>query len=98
MHCLPASIVYYFIIAIHALLNVLLGFFFTSWLFIVLWESIMKQPIPLAYSRLFFLRFQKKWSENCKTPLITKWMQLSELVYNNKFKCHLISFNACLID
>lgn len=90
MHCLPASIVYYFIIAIHALLNVLLVFFFTSWLFIVLWESIMKQPIPLAYSRLFFLRFQKKWSENCKTPLITKWMQLSQLVYNNKFKCHLV--------
>lgn len=27
MHYLPASIVYYFIIAIHALLNVLLGFF-----------------------------------------------------------------------
>lgn len=59
MHCLPASIVYYFIIAIHALLNVLLGGFFTSWLFIVLCEGIMKQPIPLAYSHLFFYGFRK---------------------------------------
>lgn len=60
MHCLPASIVYYFIIAIHALLNGLLVVFFTSWLFIVLWESIMKQPIPLAYSRLFFSTVSEK--------------------------------------
>lgn len=90
MHCLPAYIVYYFIIAIHALLNVLFGVFFTSWLFIVLMPKYYETTHTLGIQSSFFLRFQKKWSENCKTPLITKWIQFSQLVYNNKFKCHLV--------
>lgn len=92
MRCLPASIVYYFIIAIHALLNVLLGFlvFFYIMVIYCFMRKYYETTHTLGIQSSFFLRFQKKWSENCKTPLITKWRQFSQLVYNNKFKCHVV--------
>lgn len=89
MHYLPASIVYYFIIAIHALLNVLLGFFYIMVIYCFM-RKYDETTHTLGIQSSFFLRFQKKWCKNCKTPLITKWIQFSQLVYNNKFKCHLV--------
>lgn len=68
MHCLPAFKTS-FMQKMHN--YIFISFFkFSYWLYIVLGDSLMKHPIPVAYIDLFFYDFKttkiENWSENLR--------------------------------